>query len=212
MFQPISPRAPKVSRPSLHWDDLGKRPWEAGEGARGPGILFVFKPKRIKKKKNLETDTCLCVYMCVPCTHDSSKKQFILHPPFVSLGKIRTPAPPGPLPPSSRRCRKQGPLEVQTLITELEYFSKLQGMAPGDKRKQEESAEEGGESQSAQGCGGGSGGWDAGGPLPPGRAPYPQPVRPGAPCRQRWNKAIGCAAGAPWGRDAGLSFLALSRV
>lgn len=34
-------------------------------------------------------------------------------------------------------CRNQRPPEVQTLITESEYFSKLQGMAWGDKRKEE---------------------------------------------------------------------------
>lgn len=45
------------------------------------------------------------------------------------------------LPASSATLQKAGPLEVQTLITELEYFSKLQGMASGDKRKEEESAE-----------------------------------------------------------------------
>lgn len=99
----------------MTWENA---PGRQGKGLEGRASFLFLNPKELKKKKNLETDTCLCVYMCVPCTHDSSKKQFILHPPFVSLGKIRTPAPPGPLPPSSRRCRKQGPLEVQTLITE----------------------------------------------------------------------------------------------
>ena len=62
-----------------------------------------------------------------------------MHPPPSTRQlrkRIHTPAPPRPCPPSARLCRKQGPLEVQTLITELEYFSKLRGMAPGDKRKQ----------------------------------------------------------------------------
>lgn len=40
-------------------------------------------------------------------------------------------------------------------------------------------------------------------PRPLGRAPHPQPVRPGAPCRQRRVKARGRAAGAPWGRGGG---------
>lgn len=81
----------------------------------------------------------LYIYMCVCVshTHNSSEKQFILHLPFASLEKKSEsrPLPVAPRPPSARLCRKQGPLEVQTLITELKYFSKLQGMAPGEERK-----------------------------------------------------------------------------
>lgn len=68
------------------------------------------------------------------------------------------------------------------------------------------------------GGGGGAGGWAGGGPVPPGRAPHPQPARPGAPCRQRRGKARGRAAGGLRGggeeledSDAGRFFLALSR-
>lgn len=100
------------------------------------------------------TDLNRCTYTCtcVPCTHNCSQKQFIHYRPLASLEKTR-PVPPLPAQASSSSLpaafsatlHKAGPLEVQTLITELEYFSKLQGMAPGDKRKEEESAEAAGE-------------------------------------------------------------------
>ena len=160
----------------------------------------------------------ICVCVCVSHTHNSSEKQFILHLPFASLEKIPNPgpSPSPPARPSARLCRKQGPLEVQTLITELRYFSKLQGMAPGEERKA--GGEQGAGRRRGEPLRPGLQGrvWRLGRarPRPLGRAPHPQPVRPGAPCRQRRVKARGRAAGSPWGRGGagGPLSAALSRV
>lgn len=79
----------------------------------------------------------------------------ILQRPLASLENTgtgpsvpRPSAPPSPLA-FSAALQKAGPLEVQTLITELEYFSKLQGIAPGDKRKEEASTGQAGEGRRA---------------------------------------------------------------
>lgn len=142
---------------------------------------------------------CTRVYVCISYTN-SSKKQCILHLPLASLEKE---SPPRPLPvPARLLCRKQGPLEVQTLITELEYFSKLQGMAPGDKRKQE-SAELGGEVGRAGPPGRRRRGWGLGRGRPrASRKTTPPPTRK---ARRPLQAAPGegerpCRRGPPWGR------------
>ena len=161
----------------------------------------------------------LYIYMCVCISYPQLQRETIYPPPSIRQPRKNSESRPLPVarrPPSERLCRKQGPLEVQTLITELKYFSKLQGMAPGEERKA--GGERGAGRRRGEPLRPGLQGrvWRLGRarPRPLGRAPHPQPVRPGAPCRQRRVKARGRAAGAPWGRGGagGPLSSALSRV
>lgn len=126
----------------------------------------------------------------------------ILQRPLASLENTgtgpsvpRPSAPPSPLA-FSAALQKAGPLEVQTLITELEYFSKLQGIAPGDKRKEEASTGQAGEGRRTglPSAAGRRWVWSPRRRRPPHFTPRPAPpasgksphlhrARPGAPCR-----------------------------
>lgn len=132
---------------------------------------------------------------------------------------LRPSAPPSPLA-FSATLQKAGPLEVQTLITELEYFSKLQGIAPGDKRK-EESAEQAGEGRRASLPSAAEAGLSAGRRRPPtsGKSPHLHPPRKArrplqAALRSRESassaqgraEGVSVAAGRAARRDAGLDF------